>query len=107
MKEQHDKLRQEYENKLALLEQERGTIEEEKAQVEKYKQLLLKQRDIMIALTQRLVERDEQIMQLQTDLEVSDRQYRDMEEKLDEKTAQLISLQRITNEVCYFTFKIS
>ena len=36
--------------------------EEEKAQVDRYKQLLLKQRDIMIALTQRLVERDEQIM---------------------------------------------
>ena len=34
-------------------------------QVDRYKQLLLKQRDIMIALTQRLVERDEQIMSLQ------------------------------------------
>jgi hypothetical protein len=34
-------------------------------QVDRYKQLLLKQRDIMIALTQRLNERDEQIMALQ------------------------------------------
>ena len=65
MKEQQDKLRQEYEGKLADLERERETIEEEKAQVDRYKQLLLKQRDIMIALTQRLVERDEQIMALQ------------------------------------------
>lgn len=65
MKEQQDKLRKEYENKLADLERERETIEEEKAQVDRYKQLLLKQRDIMIALTQRLVERDEQIMALQ------------------------------------------
>lgn len=31
----------------------------------RYKQLLLKQRDIMIALTARLNERDEQIMTLQ------------------------------------------
>jgi hypothetical protein len=35
------------------------------AQVDRYKQLLLKQRDIMIALTARLNERDEQIMTLQ------------------------------------------
>jgi hypothetical protein len=34
-------------------------------QVDRYKQLLLKQRDIMIALTARLNERDEQIMTLQ------------------------------------------
>ena len=34
-------------------------------QVDRYKQLLLKQRDIMIALTARLNERDEQIMGLQ------------------------------------------
>lgn len=65
MKDQQDKLRKEYEDKLADLERERETIEEEKAQVDRYKQLLLKQRDIMIALTQRLVERDEQIMALQ------------------------------------------
>lgn len=65
IKEQQDKLRTDYENRLADLERERETIEEEKAQVDRYKQLLLKQRDIMIALTQRLVERDEQIMALQ------------------------------------------
>lgn len=34
-------------------------------QVDRYKVLLLKQRDIMIALTARLNERDEQIMALQ------------------------------------------
>ena len=42
-------------------------------QVDRYKQLLLKQRDIMIALTQRLVERDEQIMALQDELDAYDR----------------------------------
>ena len=65
LKQQQEKLREEYERKLADIEKERVTIEEEKAQVDRYKQLLLKQRDIMIALTQRLVERDEQIMALQ------------------------------------------
>lgn len=99
MKEQQDKLRTDYENRLAALEQERETIEEEKAQVDRYKQLLLKQRDIMIALTQRLVERDEQIMALQDELDAYDRHHKDLEEKLDEKTALLIKFQRISMEV--------
>ena len=47
------------------LEKERQLIVEDKAQVDRYKQLLLKQRDIMIALTSRLNERDETIVQLQ------------------------------------------
>lgn len=99
MKDQQDKLRQEYEDKLADLERERESIEEEKAQVDRYKQLLLKQRDIMIALTQRLVERDEQIMALQDELDAYDRHQRELEEKLDEKTANLITLERITMEL--------
>jgi len=40
--------------------------------VDRYKQLLLKQRDIMIALTGRLNERDEQILTLQEELEAYD-----------------------------------
>lgn len=58
--------------------------------MDRYKQLLLKQRDIMIALTQRLVERDEQIMALQDELDAYDRRHKELEEKLDEKTALLI-----------------
>jgi hypothetical protein len=99
MKEQQEKLSKEYQYKLADLERERETIEEEKAQVDRYKQLLLKQRDIMIALTQRLVERDEQIMALQDELDAYDSHHRELEEKLDEKTAALIKLQRISMEV--------
>lgn len=99
MKEQQDALRQEYESKLAGLERERVSIEEEKAQVDRYKQLLLKQRDIMIALTQRLVERDEQIMALQDELDAYDRHHKELEEKLDEKTALLIKFKRISMEV--------
>jgi hypothetical protein len=74
---------------LLLLSTHRVT-EEEKAQADRYKQLLLKQRDIMIALTQRLVERDEQIMALQDELDAYDRRHKELEEKLDEKTASLI-----------------
>ena len=99
VKQHQEKLRQEYENKLADLERERETIEEERAQVDRYKQLLLKQRDIMIALTQRLVERDEQIMKLQDELDLNDDLHCNLQEALDEKTALLIRLQRIAMEV--------
>ena len=60
LQESQEKIRREYESRLHELERERETIEEEKAQVDRYKQLLLKQRDIMILLTQRLNERDDQ-----------------------------------------------
>ena len=94
----HEQMKREYEGRLAEIERERETIEEEKAQVDRYKQLLLKQRDIMIALTQRLNERDEQIMALQDELDAYDRHQKELEEKLDEKTAQLIHLQRVAIE---------
>lgn len=99
VKEHQEKLRLEYENKLAELERERETMEEERAQVDRYKQLLLKQRDIMIALTQRLVERDEQIMSLQDELDSYEVRNRLLQEKLDEKTTLLIKLQRVAMEV--------
>ena len=88
----------EYDARLADLERERERIEHEKAQVERYKQLLLKQRDIMIALTQRLNERDEQIMALQDELEAYDRNQAALENKLDEKTTQCIQIQRLELE---------
>mmetsp|Transcript_10263 Transcript_10263/g.9199 ORF Transcript_10263/g.9199 Transcript_10263/m.9199 type:complete len:386 (+) Transcript_10263:942-2099(+) len=95
MKEQQEELKNEYEHKLADLESEREAFEEEKALVDRYKQLLLKQRDIMIALTQRLVERDEQIMALQNELDLYDKHQCELENTLDEKTTQLITLQRM------------
>ena len=98
IKQHHDRIRAEYEGKMVEIERERESIEEEKAQVDRYKQLLLKQRDIMIALTQRLNERDEQIMALQDELDAYDRHQKELEEKLDEKTAALIHLQRVTME---------
>eukprot|EP00607_Mallomonas_marina_P001744 CAMPEP_0182437936 /NCGR_PEP_ID=MMETSP1167-20130531/85389_1 /TAXON_ID=2988 /ORGANISM="Mallomonas Sp, Strain CCMP3275" /LENGTH=237 /DNA_ID=CAMNT_0024631041 /DNA_START=140 /DNA_END=850 /DNA_ORIENTATION=- len=86
LKQHQERLRREYENKLADLERERETIEEERAQVDRYKQLLLKQRDIMIALTQRLLEKDETILSLQDEIEISDNRQRGLQETVDEKT---------------------
>ena len=51
---------------------ERGG-EEERAEREKYKELLGKQRDIMIALTSRLNERDERIRRMEEDIEAEER----------------------------------
>lgn len=99
LKEQQDRIKAEYEDRLVELEKERESMEEEKAQVDRFKQLLLKQRDIMILLTQRLNERDEQIMTLQDELDAYDRHQRELEEKLDEKTTQVIQYQRIVLEL--------
>jgi kinesin family protein 3/17 len=93
-------IRQEYESKLQEIEQERQQIEEDKAQIDRYKQLLLRQRDIMIALTSRLNERDETIIQLQEELDAYDRLQRETEEGLEYKASrceQLTSILRRHN----------
>ncbi|GBG86232.1 hypothetical protein CBR_g41137 [Chara braunii] len=95
---EHRRIRTEYETRLAELERERHNVEEDKAQVDRYKQLLLKQRDIMIALTARLNERDEQILVLQEELEAYDHHQRALEDQLDQKTAELIHLRKAAME---------
>ena len=53
--------------------------------MDRYKHLLLKQRDIMIALTSRLNERDETIIQLQEELDAYDRITLETEHNLEAK----------------------
>ena len=98
LKREHQRIRGEYESKLEALERERDTMEEDRAQVSRYKSLLMKQRDIMIALTQRLAERDEHIGTLQEELEAFDERVRGLEDALDEKTVALIGLRRAAAE---------
>jgi kinesin family protein 3/17 len=93
LEEQQRLIRQEYEQKLQDFEKERQQIDEEKVQVDRYKQLLLKQRDIMIALTARLNERDETIIQLQEELDAYDRIHKETEEKLDRKAERIKNLE--------------
>ncbi|KAL4507004.1 hypothetical protein ABPG72_001425 [Tetrahymena utriculariae] len=83
LEEQQRIIRCQYEKRLQDLEKEREQITEDKAQVDRYRQLLLKQRDIMIALTTRLNERDETIIQLQEELDAYDRIHRETEESLE------------------------
>eukprot|EP01063_Lacrimia_lanifica_P024508 TRINITY_DN323_c0_g4_i1.p1 TRINITY_DN323_c0_g4~~TRINITY_DN323_c0_g4_i1.p1 ORF type:complete len:961 (+),score=404.01 TRINITY_DN323_c0_g4_i1:143-3025(+) len=84
------KVSAEYMARLDELDKERQVIEEDKAQVDRYKQLLLKQRDIMIALTARLNERDESILSLQEELDAYDQQQNLMEDALDARTEALV-----------------
>jgi len=61
LKQERERIREEYLQRLAELEREREAMEEEKEQTHRYKQLLLKQRDIMMQLTARLNERDQSV----------------------------------------------
>jgi len=71
--EKHSILIKEFDEKFQDIEKERQRLEIEKAEVEKYKQLLLRQRDIMIALTNKLNERDEALIQFQEEVDAYDK----------------------------------
>lgn len=86
-------LKDSYDKKFSELERERQRLEEDRAQVDQYKQLLLKQRDIMIALTTRLNERDETIVQLQEELDAYDRIHYEAEEMLEIKKTHIEQLE--------------
>ena len=100
LEEQQKLIRQEYEVKLSEIERERFQLEEGKAQVDRYKQLLLKQRDIMIALTSRLNERDETIIQLQEELETYDRITLETENSLEHKEMRIQQLEAFIRDEC-------
>lgn len=68
--------------------------------MDRYKQLLLKQRDIMIALTSRLNERDETIIQLQEELDAYDRIHKDTEQLIEVRQARVAQLEEFIREVC-------
>ena len=85
----------EYQKRFVELEKERLQLEEDRAQVDQYKQLQLKQRDIMIALTTRLNERDETIIQLQEELDAYDRIHYETDEMLQIKNIRVEQLEEI------------
>lgn len=93
LNKEFQRVHREYANRLQEIERERQSIDEDKAQVDRYKQLLLKQRDIMIALTARLNERDETIISLQEELDVYDAHQQTLEQALDRKSKALNQIQ--------------
>lgn len=95
LEERQKAIREEYDIKLQEIENERQLIEEDKAQIDRYKQLLLRQRDIMIALTARLNERDETIIQLQEELDAYDKIHKETEESLESKSFRCEQLESV------------
>ena len=69
-----ERIRAEYEMRLSALERERIIAGPDK--LEQYKELLVKQRDIMLTLTQKLKEKDDQILDFQTSLEAAQKRIR-------------------------------
>eukprot|EP00002_Diphylleia_rotans_P036511 TRINITY_DN8052_c0_g1_i1.p1 TRINITY_DN8052_c0_g1~~TRINITY_DN8052_c0_g1_i1.p1 ORF type:complete len:628 (+),score=150.93 TRINITY_DN8052_c0_g1_i1:1338-3221(+) len=98
LREEHDRIKQTYLEKLNELERERQSIEEDKAQVDRYRVLLLKQREVIYTLTERLNERNESILALQEEFDTQDRKLRQLEDEVDQKTATIIHLQRMQAE---------
>ena len=92
--QEQSRIKKEYEKRLAEMESERKTIAEDKAATEKLKGLLLKQRDVMIALTHRLGERDQEVLELQASLEATEKKLKETEDALDRRTAQMIRLRK-------------
>ena len=87
-------MRTEYHNRVVELEKERAAMAEDKAMVDKYKELLLMQRDVMISLTANLNKRDESIVALQEEIDAFDHHQREMEDILDQKTSEILRLQK-------------
>ena len=82
-------IREEYEKRLKSLEEERIMIEDDISHVDKYKKLLIKQSNIMVALTNRLNERDETIIQLQEELDAYDKIHRETEINIEMKSERI------------------
>lgn len=95
LEEKQSALRQEYEIKLKELDRERQQIEDDKAQIDRYKQLLLRQRDIMIALTVRLNERDETILLLQDEVEILEKKNKQNEDNLKKQVLRNEQLEKL------------
>lgn len=98
LEERQTLLLKEFDNKLQEFEKERQQLEEDKVEVERYKSLLLKQRDIMIALTTKLNERDETIVQLQEEVEAYDKINHQQEELLELRQNNINLLVNICKE---------
>lgn len=94
---QIEQSRLDWEGKLQEIEKDRQQLEEDRAQIDRYKQLLLRQRDIMIALTSRLNERDNSILQYQATLDDLEARNQELTDQLNLKSERVDLLERQLN----------
>ncbi len=71
--EKQSKLVKEFDIKIQDIEKEREQLEIDKSQVEKYKSLLLKQRDIVITLTNKMNEKEEENITIKEEIDAYDK----------------------------------
>ena len=91
---EQSRIREQYAVRLAELENERRSVAEDRAAAERLKSLLLKQRDVMVALTQRLAERDKEVLELQAAVEAAEGRSKEAEDTLDNRMAELIAARK-------------
>lgn len=77
---------------------EAAGAEQEKVAALRYGALLAQQRERMLALSRRLSERDNSLLDLQAELEAVEARAMQLEDELDARTLQLLRLQRIALE---------
>jgi hypothetical protein len=88
------RIREQYAARVAELEGERRAFSEDRAAAERLKGLLVKQRDVMVALTGRLAERDQKVLALQGQVESAELRAKEAEDALDKKMAELIAVRK-------------
>lgn len=93
-------IRQEYQEKLSEIEREREEIVQDKQEADKYKHILHGYSNILGAITSRLNERDEQIIQLQEELEAYDRIHRETEQIIELKSKRCQQLESYIQDSC-------
>ena len=71
-----------YENKIIEIEKQRAQLEEDKLENQEYKEILIQQKNIMNELSYKLNERDEKIAQLQNDLENSEKNEKNLQNRV-------------------------
>lgn len=64
-------------------------------QIETYKQILIKQKEIMIAMTESLKEKEETMTQMQKEIEVFDKIHQDTKEALNKENLRVQFLEKL------------
>ena len=99
LEEKQKAIRKEYEERISKIEQERIETEKNKGEeYDKFKEILMKQKDVMIGLTDKLNERDQTILQLQSEMEAYDSLTAGYESKMTDMECRIQQLEKFISE---------
>lgn len=94
LEKEHARMRKEYDKRVAELEAQRRAVKQDRAAAVKIRELMMKQRDIIHALLGRVGQLDARVLELQAAVEAADARAKEAEDRLDNKTAELIGLRK-------------